>query len=148
MIDLFLLGCSRVISAAMPGCRGLADSRRFAEKTSASPHFTIPMAWPAVPLPLRGLASIYDYVHFASRSDVFACVYVPRIGVPVCMPYSKYCMCSVVSRLVEARCLACRVRYTFGLPNARLRLCVPALVPSGLGLSSVVLVLSCFVASH
>jgi hypothetical protein len=68
---------SAAFCAAMPGCKGLADSRHFAEKISASPHFSIPVVWPAVPSPLRGLASIYDYVHFISKSDVFACVCVP-----------------------------------------------------------------------
>jgi hypothetical protein len=29
------------------------------------------------------------YEHFASRSDVSACVRVPQVTVTVCMPYSK-----------------------------------------------------------
>ena len=71
--------------------------------TSAPPHFIIPMVKPAVPSPMRGLASIYDYVHFVSRSDVFACLYVSSNCLPVCMPYSKPHVYNVVSRLVEAR---------------------------------------------
>ena len=41
-----------------------------------------------------------------------------------------------------------RPLYLQSPPNVRLRLFAPALVPSGRGLSSVVLVPSCFVASH
>jgi hypothetical protein len=33
-----------------------------------------------------------------------------------CVPHSKLCMYTVVSRLVETRCLVCRVRCTFNLP--------------------------------
>jgi hypothetical protein len=47
---------------------------------------------------------------------VFACVCVPQTVVSVCVPHSKLYMYTVVSRLVEARCLVCRVRYTFSLP--------------------------------
>ena len=98
ILDLFVClfesySVSAAVLAAMPGCKGLADSRRFAENLSASPHFTIPVVWPAVPSPLRGLASIYGYVHFALRSDVFACVYVPQFFVPAYVPYSKPYVC-------------------------------------------------------
>ena len=74
--------------------------------------------------------------------------YVPRIVVSVCMPYPKPCICNVVLRLVEARCLVDRVLYTFNPPDVRIRLRVPDLVPSGLGLSFVVLVPLSFVTSH
>ena len=58
-------------------CKRLAVSRRFTENMSTSPYFTTPVVWPAVPSPLRVLASIYDYVHFVSRGGVFAGVCVP-----------------------------------------------------------------------
>jgi hypothetical protein len=67
---------------------------------------------------MRGLASIYDYLHFALGSDVFACVCVPRIVIPVCMQYSKPRVYNIVSRLVEARCLVCCDCNTFCLPLA------------------------------
>lgn len=34
----------------------------------------------------------------------------------LCMPHSKSYMYTVVSRLVEVRCLVCRVRCTYSLP--------------------------------
>ncbi|KAK7177524.1 hypothetical protein PSPO01_16428 [Paraphaeosphaeria sporulosa] len=74
----------------MPGRRGLADSRSFAERVSRPLHHTKGMA--SCPLASAcGLASIYDYVHFASRSDVSVPVFVPQITIPVCMPYMKPC---------------------------------------------------------
>jgi hypothetical protein len=73
----------------------------------------------AVASPMRGLASIYDYLHFALGSDLFACVCVPRIIIPVCMQYSKSRVCNIVSRLVEARCLVCvlRLQYLLSSPS-------------------------------
>ena len=80
---------------------------------------------------------------------MFACVCVPQTVVSVCVPHSKSYMYTIVSRLVEARYLVCRVRYYLqSPPNVRLRLFAPALVPLGLGFRSVILVPSCFVASH
>ncbi|KAK7177854.1 hypothetical protein PSPO01_16097 [Paraphaeosphaeria sporulosa] len=49
-----------------------------------------------------GLASIYDYVHFASRSDVSVPVFVPQITIPVCMPYMKPFFFFTIVGLVEA----------------------------------------------
>ena len=54
---------------------GVADSRRGADVNLHRP--TSPSKEPSVPRGLRCPASIYDYVHLASRSDVFACVCVP-----------------------------------------------------------------------
>ena len=83
-----IVGCTCTVC---PDAEGWRTADALLSK-SASPHFTIPVVWPAVPSPLRGLASIYDYVHFASRSDVFVCVCVPQVVVPVFMPYSKSCI--------------------------------------------------------
>jgi hypothetical protein len=34
---------------------------------------------------MRGLVSIYDYAHFASRSDAFACVCISLTVIPGCI---------------------------------------------------------------
>jgi hypothetical protein len=94
----------------------VADSRRGADVSLHCPTSSLAKRDHLSPEAWRCMASIYDYVHLVSRSDVFACVYVPQIVVPVCMPYSKSCMCNDGSRLVEARCLVCRGRYTYSLP--------------------------------
>lgn len=62
--------------AVMPGCKGLADSRRFDEDMSTSPHSTIPVVWQFFFSPLRCLATVYHYIHSVSRSDLFVYVCV------------------------------------------------------------------------
>jgi hypothetical protein len=116
LVGLFLFGFSR------EACSYARMQRVGGQPTqSASPHFTIPKVRSAVPSPLRCLASIYYYVHFVSRNDVFACVCVPRIVVSMCMPYSKPCVCNVVSRLVETRLpRALRLQYFQSPPSIQL----------------------------
>ncbi|PVH90825.1 hypothetical protein DM02DRAFT_401712 [Periconia macrospinosa] len=79
----------------MPGCRGLANSRRFAERIS-TPHFTTPKGVAICSLASTcGLASIYDYVHFVSRSDV---------SVPACFPSNTLYLPFAVHKAFLFRC--------------------------------------------
>ena len=79
---------------------------------------------------------------------MFACVCVPQTVVSVCaaleVVYVYRCFKARRDALPRVSCPL----YLQSPPNAQLRLFAPALVPSGLDLSSVVLVPSCFVASH
>jgi hypothetical protein len=70
--------------------RGVADSRRGADMNLHRP--TSLSKEPSVPRGLPHLASIYDYVHFVSRSDVFACVCVPQT-VFLCACRTRSLMC-------------------------------------------------------
>jgi hypothetical protein len=79
---------------------------------------------------------------------VFACVCVPQTVVSVCaaleVVYVYRCFKARRGALPRVSCPL----YLQSPPNARLRLFAPALVPSGLGFGSVILVPSYFVASH
>jgi hypothetical protein len=109
----FLLGFSRVLrSYARSDRRG--RQRTQCRHESAPPHFTLERAIcpqrPAVVL----LLSATMYILSLEVTCLPACVFL-KLLFP-CVPHSKSCMYTVVSRLVEARCLVCRVRCTFSLP--------------------------------
>jgi len=70
---------------------GVADSRRGADLDPRRPTSLSKEA--SVPSGLPHLASIYDYVHIVSRSDVFACVCVPQtVFLYVCRTRSLMCV--------------------------------------------------------
>ncbi|KAF2181418.1 hypothetical protein K469DRAFT_792658 [Zopfia rhizophila CBS 207.26] len=108
---------SAAIPAAMPGCRGLADSRSFAERISR-PHFTTPKVWPAVPSPPLVVWLLYTTTYISPQEVTYLCL---------CFCSSNYhsylyavhealFFFTIVLRLVEAHCLVCCGRDTFSLP--------------------------------
>jgi hypothetical protein len=115
----------------MPGCKGSAHSRRAAESVNTAPlHYTNGMI--GRPLPLRCLAFIYEYIHFVSRSDVFACVCVPRIAsLCVCCTRSLVCV-TLLQGSQRHGCLMLCNRNSLSLPQAfSCCVCYLAVVPLG-----------------
>jgi hypothetical protein len=89
-------------------------------------------------------------------------MYISSLEV-TCLPVFMFlelmfpCVCRTRSLVYVYRCFKARKGalprvsrplYLQSLPNVRLRLFAPALVPSGIGFGSVILVPSYFVASH
>ena len=132
----------------MLGSKGLADSRRFAEKTSASPHFTIPVVWPAVPLPLRRLASITTvYISPLEMTYLSVLMFLELLFLCVCRIRSLVCV-TMFLRIIEAHCLVCCDYDTFNLPLVfSCHSCRLTLMPSGLRICSLSPMFFCTVVS-
>ena len=79
---------------------------------------------------------------------MFACVCVPQAVVSVCAALEVVYVYRCFKARRDALPRVSRPLYLQSPPNVRLRLFAPALVPLGLGFRSVILVPSCFVASH
>ena len=113
----WLVGISYTVSAANPQlCPGARRGRQPTRSRcdSAPPHFTLERAIcpqrPAVVCLLSATMYISSLEVTCLPASVFLKLLFP------CVPHSKFCMYTVVSRLVETRCLVCRVRCTFSLP--------------------------------
>lgn len=121
----------------MPGCKGLANSRRSAEKNQHAPlHHTEDMASCSL-ASACGLASIYDYVHVVIKvTHLCLCVSLSTYCFSVFMPHMKsLSFVAVVLGRRRGLRLVCRICHTYSLPPAFsfMFLCLP-LDPQGLSL--------------